>query len=75
MWGSSVLVQSLLARGLIDELVLMTYPVLLGTGKRLFADGAEAGSYRLLESVVTSHGVYLAHYERAGRVQTGTVGE
>jgi dihydrofolate reductase len=75
MWGSSVLVQSLLARGLIDELVLMTYPVLLGTGKRLFADRAEAGSYRLLESVVTSHGVYLAHYERAGRVQTGTVGE
>ena len=75
IWGSSVLVQSLLARDLVDELVLMTYPVVLGTGKRLFAEGAVAGTYEFLDGVMTSNGVYLAHYERAGDVRTGTVGE
>lgn len=75
IWGSSVLVQSLMARDLIDELVLMTYPVVLGAGKRLFAEGAEAGTYKLLENVVTPNGVYLAHYGKAGAVQTGTVGD
>ena len=75
IWGSSVLVQSLMERDLVDELVLMTYPVVLGTGKRLFAEGAMAGTYRLLDGVVTSNGVYLAHYARAGAVSTGTVGE
>src|SRR5690554_4117669 len=44
IWGSSVLVQSLLERDLVDELVLMTYPVVLGTGKRLFADGSMTGT-------------------------------
>lgn len=75
IWGSSVLVQSLMERGLVDELVLMTYPVVLGTGKRLFADGAAAGTFSLVEGVMTSNGVYLAHYRRAGGVRTGTVGE
>ncbi|HZW98775.1 MAG TPA: dihydrofolate reductase family protein [Trueperaceae bacterium] len=75
IWGSSVLVQSLLERDLVDELVLMTYPVVLGTGKRLFAEGAAPGTFGLLDGVVTSNGVYLAHYERAGDVRTGTVGE
>ena len=75
VWGSSVLVQSLMERDLVDELVLMTYPVVLGTGKRLFAEGAGAGSFSAVESVVTAKGVYLAHYRRAGRVETGTVGE
>ena len=75
IWGSSVLVQSLMERDLVDELVLMTYPVVLGTGKRLFAEGAGAGTFSLAEGVTTSNGVYLAHYRRAGGVRTGTVGE
>lgn len=72
--GSSVLVQSLLARELVDELVLMTYPVVLGTGKKLFADGAGPAAFRLSESVITANGVLLAHYQRSGEVGTGTVG-
>jgi len=72
--GSSVLVQSLLAHDLVDELVLMTYPVVLGTGKKLFAEGAGSASFRLAESVVTSNGVLLAHYQKSGDVQTGTIG-
>ena len=75
VWGSSVLVQSLLTRDLVDELVLLTYPVVLGTGKRLFADGSVAGAYRLLDGVMSPSGVYLARYGRAGDVTTGTVGE
>lgn len=75
VWGSSVLVQSLMERDLVDELVLITYPVVLGTGKRLFAEGAHAGTYSLTDGVVASNGVFLAHYGRAGEVKTGTVGE
>jgi dihydrofolate reductase len=75
VWGSSVLVQSLLARDLVDELVLLTYPVVLGTGKRLFAGGSVAGTYRLLDGVVSPSGVYLARFGRAGDVKTGKVGE
>lgn len=75
IWGSSVLAQSLMERDLVDELVLMTYPVVLGTGKRLFAEGAAAGTYSLIDGVTTANGVYLAHYRRAGEAKTGTVGE
>lgn len=75
LWGSSVLAKALFERGLVDELVLMTYPVVLGTGKRLFDGGAEARTYALKRSVVTPTGVVLARYEKAGRVETGTVGE
>ncbi len=75
VWGSSVLVQALLERDLVDELVLMTYPVVLGTGKRLFAEGAQAGTYELHETVLSSKGVFLAHYGKTGGVQTGTIGE
>ncbi len=75
MWGSSVLVQSLMERGLVDELVLMTYPIVLGVGKKLFAEGAEAAAYTLTDGVVTPSGVLLARYEKSGEVQTGTVGD
>ena len=74
VWGSSVLVRSLSERGLVDELVLMTYPVVLGTGKKLFGDGAEAAAFTLTDSVVTPDGVFLARYARSGEVRTGTVG-
>lgn len=70
--GSSTLYPPLLAAGLIDRLVLMTFPVLLGHGKRIF-DGFDAsGAFKLTQSAVTSKGVIFASYEPAGEVPTGT---
>ncbi len=69
-----MLVQSLLAGDLVDDLVLMIHPVVLGTGKKLFAAGAAPRAFTLREGVVSSNGVFLAHYVKSGDVQTGTVG-
>jgi dihydrofolate reductase len=70
--GSSTLYPPLLSAGLIDELVLITFPVLLGRGKRIF-DGTEApGALKLVDSFVTDKGVVIASYEPAGEVRTGT---
>lgn len=74
VWGSSKLVQLLLANNLVDELCLMTYPIILGQGKKLFADGAAPRTFTLTESHVGKHGVIAARYSRAGEVKTGTVG-
>jgi dihydrofolate reductase len=70
--GSSDLIQSLLAEGLIDEFRLLTFPVLLGKGKRLFGDGTLAAELELVSSVVSSTGVILATYRPAGPLRTGS---
>jgi len=75
VWGSSQLVQLLLANDLVDELCLMTYPIILGQGKKLFANGAAPRAFSLTENHVGKTGVIVARYERAGEVKTGTVGE
>lgn len=75
VWGSSKLVQLLLANDLVDELYLMTYPIILGQGKKLFADGAAPRTFTLAESHVGKTGVIAAHYTRAGEVKTGVIGE
>ena len=75
VWGSSKLVQLLLANDLVDELRLMTYPLILGQGKKLFADGAMPRTFTLVESHIGKTGVIAACYVRAGEVVTGTVGE
>lgn len=75
VWGSSQLIQTLLTNDLVDELWLDIYPVTLGSGKKTFQDGTMPAAFKLLESTVTASGVIMAHYERAGEVQTGTVGE
>jgi len=75
VWGSSELIHLLLKNDLIDELRLKIYPLTLGKGKRLFGDGAIPAAFTLMESVVTTKGVILANYNRAGEVKTGTVGE
>ncbi len=62
--GSGVLIGSLIAADLIDEYLLMIAPLVLGTGRRLFAGGAQA-SLRLIDSSTTSSGVVMAAYERA----------
>ena len=70
--GSSVLFRSLLASDLIDKITLLTYPVILGHGKRLFDDAALPSSFKLANSQASSTGVIMATYERAGDVKTGS---
>ncbi|RYZ43001.1 MAG: dihydrofolate reductase [Myxococcaceae bacterium] len=70
--GSSDLVRQLLATGLVDELRLLVYPVLLGRGKRLFDDHAQASAFRLEESKTTATGVLINRYVREGAVRTGS---
>jgi dihydrofolate reductase len=72
--GSGVLAQSLFENDLVDELCLMTFPITLGTGKRLFGEGTKPAAYKMTDSLVTSNGVTFAYYERDGDVKTGTVG-
>ena len=72
--GSGNLVQTLLKHDLVDELWLKTFPILLGTGKRLFDDGTIPAAFRLTDSLVAPNGVIFANYKRAGEVKTGTVG-
>lgn len=74
VWGSSKLVQLLLKHDLVDEFWLNIYPVILGKGKRLFGDDAMPAAFKLAESHVTSKGIIMANYQRAGQVETGTVG-
>lgn len=73
--GSASLYPQLLERGLIDRLVVMTAPVLLGTGKRLFGEGTPAGKWRLLEHRTTVNGFTMGTYEPAGALETGAFGE
>ena len=61
--GSGELIRSLMAADLIDEFLLMIHPVVLGTGRRLFGEGAHA-ALRLVDSVTTTTGVVMATYER-----------
>jgi dihydrofolate reductase len=74
VWGSGKLVQLLLRNDLVDELRLVTYPLTLGQGQKLFGDGAIPASFTLIDSSVTPSGVIMANYKRAGEVKTGTVG-
>jgi len=73
VWGSSELIHLLLKNDLVDELRLKIHPLTLGKGKKLFDNGAIPAAFILTESVVTSKGVILANYKRAGKVKTGTV--
>ena len=74
VWGSSKLIQLLLKNDLVDELKLKIHPLTLGKGKKLFDNGAIPAAFTLTESIVTSAGVIIACYNRAGEVKTGTVG-
>ena len=74
VWGSGKLIQLLLKNDLVDELWLVTYPLTLGQGKKLFAEGTIPAAFELTESSVTPSGVIMVNYKRAGKVKTGTVG-
>ena len=69
--GSSDLIQTLLANDLIDEISMFTFPIVLGHGKKLFADGVKPAAFRLLDSKVSTTGITIARYQRAGVVVTG----
>lgn len=69
--GSSSLTSPLLAQGLVDELNLIVYPALLGTGKRLFAEGTPARGFELTRSQAFASGVVLNSYKAVGSLKTG----
>ena len=72
VYGSGNFIQTLLKHDLVDALWLKTFPITLGTGKRLFEDGTIPGAFTLLDSKVSPSGVIFASYERAGDVKTGS---
>jgi len=74
VWGSSKIIQLLLANDLVDELRLKIHPLTLDKGKKLFGNGPVPAAFTLTESTVTSTGVIIACYKRAGEVKTGNVG-
>lgn len=70
--GSGNFIQTLLAHDLVDELWLKIFPITLGPGKRLFAEGTIPKAFTLMKSEVSPKGVIFANYERAGEVETGS---
>jgi dihydrofolate reductase len=70
--GSGNLIQTLLKHDLVDELWLKIFPITLGRGKRLFAEGTIPGGFKLRESKSSPSGVIVASYVRAGEVKTGS---
>jgi len=64
--------QTLLAHDLIDEFRLLIFPLVLGPGKRLFGQGTKPGALKLTETTVSTTGVTMSVYDRAGAVSTGS---
>jgi len=71
--GSTELVHTLLANDLVDAMSIFTLPVVLGGGKKLFADGSAPHSFKLVRSRVSPNGLIVGHYEREGEVKLGDV--
>jgi dihydrofolate reductase len=69
--GSTELVHALLANDLVDAMSIFTVPVVLGGGKKLFADGSAPHSFKLTGSRVSPHGLIVGHYEREGEIEVG----
>jgi dihydrofolate reductase len=72
VWGSGNLLQTLMKHDLVDVFYLMIYPLTLGAGKRLFADGTIPARFKVTESIVGSNGVIVVSYERAGAITIGS---
>ena len=73
VWGSGDLLRTLMKHDLVDTFWLLIYPVTLGSGKRLFADGTIPAAFKVAESIVAPNGVIHVTYERAGEVKLGEV--
>ena len=74
LWGSADLVQTLLRHDLVDRLDLWIYPLLLGTGKRIFAEGTVPAAFRLTSATPFERGAVHVVYERAGHPTYGEMG-
>lgn len=70
VWGSGNLIQTLIKHDLIDTFWLMIYPITLGSGKRLFAEGTIPSAFKVTESRITLKGVAVVNYERVGAITT-----
>jgi len=73
VWGSGNFIQTLIKHDLVDVFWLMIYPITLGGGKRLFADGTIPAAFKVTESKVTPNGVIVLNYERAGAITIGSL--
>ena len=73
VWGSSNLLQTLLKHDLVDEFWLMIFPVTVGSGKRLFAEGTIPATFKITEGQITPSGVIVVTYARAGALITGNL--
>ncbi len=71
VYGSANLLQTLIRHDLVDAFWLKIYPLTLGGGKRLFADGTIPAAFRVTESQISPKGIMIVNYERAGAVTTG----
>jgi len=74
LWGSSALTSPLLEHGLADEVLLVVYPLLLGTGKRIFAEGTPPRSFEFVSTKALASGVIINMYKPSGPLRTGTTG-
>ena len=74
LWGSSTLTSPLLEHGLTEEVLLVVYPVLLGTGKRIFAEGTPPRSFEFVSTKALASGVILSTYKPNGPLRTDTMG-
>ncbi|MBC6463554.1 dihydrofolate reductase family protein [Actinomadura sp. HBU206391] len=72
--GSGEMVQTLVRHELVDEFQLLVFPVLIGSGKRLFADGTVPSGLELLDTTTSSTGVLVSTYARGGRLEYGAMG-
>lgn len=73
VWGSGNLVQTLMRNNLVDEFKLKIFPITLGSGKKLFAEGTIPAAFKLTEAKISPSGVIFADYKRDGDVKTGTM--
>jgi dihydrofolate reductase len=73
--GSGNLIQTLLKNNLIDRMHVWTFPVTLGAGKRLFAEGTRPAGFKLIDSKTATTGVIIATYEPAGEIKIGSFAE
>ena len=74
VWGSGNLIQTLLKNNLVDRMHIWTHPVAIGSGKKLFAEGTQPKSSKLVDSKISTDGVIFATYEPRGELITGTIG-
>jgi dihydrofolate reductase len=73
VYGSGNLIQTLLRNNLIDRMYIWTFPVTIGTGKKLFAEGTQPEHFKPVDSKITSTGVIFATYEPAGPLKPGSL--